>query len=65
MTIWFYDCDGGQGVVDAKDYESAKRAAVLDAGRDAGVANVREATASDIAFRVAMGGWMPSVSPNI
>ena len=56
MKIWFYDCDYGQGCVQATTYEAARSKAILDAGRAANVSNVRLATDEEINFRKAMGG---------
>jgi hypothetical protein len=56
MTFWIYDCDHGQGSVEATTEEAARREAVLDAGRDAQVRNVRRPDADEMAFRSAMHG---------
>lgn len=59
MAFWIYDCDHGQGWVEARTEQAARREAVLDAGRDAQVRNVRRPDRSELAFRRAMGGMTP------
>lgn len=56
MNTWFYDCDYGQGSVEAETYEEARRKAIREAGLLADVRNVHEATEDEKNFRRHMGG---------
>jgi len=61
QRLYVFDCDFGQSMVAAVDLDSARREAVLDAGRNAGVHNVRLADTDDVAWQRAMGGYVPEI----
>jgi len=56
MATWIYDCDRGQGSVEARTEEVARRRAIAEAGTYASVRNVRRPSQAEAAFRRAMGG---------
>lgn len=56
MKTWFYDCDHGQGSVEAETYDEAYRKAVREAGTLSQVRNVHVATEEEKIWRDAMGG---------
>lgn len=56
MKTWFYDCDYGQGSVQAETYEEARAKAIREAGTLSGVHNVHIATEDEKNFRIHMGG---------
>lgn len=60
MATYLFDCDYGQGMVEARTEQAARRAAVAEAGTYAQVRNVRRASPADLAFREAMGGSRPA-----
>lgn len=56
MSTWFYDCDYGQGSVEAETVDEARLQALYESGANSGVRNVRQPTQQEVAFRAAMGG---------
>lgn len=56
MALYTYDCDMGQGLVEAPNLEAAIRLAKCEAGEFAYRGNVKKATKEDLVWRRAMGG---------
>jgi hypothetical protein len=56
MALYTFNTDFGQGLVEAKDEEEARRKAIRDAGSFAYRGNIQKATKADLAWREAMGG---------
>jgi hypothetical protein len=56
MKLYLYDCDMGQGAVEALDLAQAERLARGESGSS--VRNVHLATREEVDFHRAMGGWV-------
>jgi hypothetical protein len=56
MKLYLYDCDMGQGAVEALDLAQAERLARSESGSS--VRNVHLATREEVDFHRAKGGWV-------
>lgn len=63
---WFYfECDLGCGIRDARNLESAERSITREVGTANSVRVVREATEKDISWVRSMGGMLPLSQPTM
>jgi len=56
MALYTFDTDFGQGLVNGKDEEEARRKAIREAGSFAYRGNIKKASQEDLDWRKAMGG---------
>jgi hypothetical protein len=56
MTLYVYDTGFGQGIVEAKSKDEARRLAIREAGSFAYRGGLKEASKADLDWHEAMGG---------